>query len=102
MGLSFSSNHFVCSSVWQHLFVCVHVCTCVCVVVCTARVHWRVVGEEKARDKHLQAAIMGNFPTAAKLKPPKTKQRGQIYSLDDSVNDAHTERERERDDCSTY
>ena len=46
----------------------------------------------------MQAAIMGNFPTAAKLKLPKTKQRGQIYSLDKSVTEAHNrERERERE-----
>lgn len=70
-----------------------------CVCVCVASVHWRVVGEEKERDKHLHAAIMGNFPTAAKLKPPKTKQRGQIYSLDESVIDAAHNRARERDDC---
>ena len=44
----------------------------------------------------MQAAIMGNFPTAAKLKLPKTKQRGQIYSLDESVTEAHN-RERERE-----
>lgn len=42
---------------------------------------------------------MGNFPTAAKLKPPKTKQRGRIYSLDDSVNDAQREG---GGDCYTY
>lgn len=41
----------------------------VCLCACSASAHWRVVGEEKERDKHLQAAIMGNFPTAAKLKP---------------------------------
>lgn len=85
----------ILSTVWQPLFV--HVCMCVCMLVCIASVHQRVVGEEKARDKHLQAAIMGNFPTAAKLKPPKTKQRGQIYSLDDSVNDAQREKEKKKE-----
>lgn len=33
----------------------------------------------------MQATIMGNFPTAAELKRPKTKQRGKIYSLVESM-----------------
>lgn len=33
----------------------------------------------------MQATIMGNFPTAAELKLPKTKQRGKIYSLVESM-----------------
>lgn len=37
--------------------------------------------ERRERDKHVQAAIMGNFPTAAKLKPLKTKQRRRMYAL---------------------
>lgn len=95
---SFSSYHFI---YWG---LCLCLCACVFLCASTASVHWRVVGEEKERDKHLQAAIMGNFPTAAKLKPPKTKQRGQIYSLDESVTDAHNRergRERESDDLHT-
>lgn len=40
-----------------------------------------VAGEERKEHKHLQAAIMCNFPTAAKLEPPN-KTRRQIYSPD--------------------
>lgn len=63
--------------------MCVRACDCM---------HAHAYGEcwlyyrgQKRRDEHLQAAIMGNFPTAAELKLPKTKQRGKIYSLVESM-----------------
>lgn len=69
------------------------VCVCVCVRTYTYSECWLNYRGQKRRDEHLQATIMGNFPTAAELKLPKTKQRGKIYSLVESMGWGVGERE---------